>query len=82
VRQGYSGRALVPLVDPSAVEAAFAVGVGGVLGGDAINSPAAGRRTAKRTAKLGGSFDGRFSLRGVSHSSIGIRDQLASEMMI
>jgi hypothetical protein len=28
----YSGRALVPLVDPSAVEAAFAVGVGGQMG--------------------------------------------------
>ncbi|HVC97406.1 MAG TPA: M81 family metallopeptidase [Pirellulales bacterium] len=29
IEQGYSGRALVPIVDPPAVKAAFAVGVGG-----------------------------------------------------
>lgn len=31
VRVGYRGRCLIPLVDPAAVEAAFAVGVGGRL---------------------------------------------------
>ncbi len=31
VEQGYTGRILAPVVDPSAVEAAFAVGVGGCV---------------------------------------------------
>jgi microcystin degradation protein MlrC len=50
VKAGYTGSALVPLVDPEAVEQAFAVGVGGILGDTAV--------------QLGGSFDGRFTLGG------------------
>ena len=53
VKQGYTGHALVPLVDPSAVSAAFSVGVGATLGGSAGPS-----------VQLGGSFDGRFTLQG------------------
>ena len=43
-----AGQALLPLVDPAAVAAAFAAGVGAVLSG----------------VTLGGTFDGRFTLAG------------------
>jgi microcystin degradation protein MlrC len=53
VQHGYTGRALVPLVDPDAVDHAFAVGVGGVLGD-----------TRTGVVQLGGSIDRRFTLDG------------------